>query len=215
MARATTKTAIANRTASLLKVDAVASIDPPDSGSKFAKKAAQWYDDARRETLQDHIWNFAETTAVLAADATAPAAGKYGNRYLLPVNYIRIAWIGDEDYPDEDYKIKDGYIHTNASGPLEIGYIYDQTDVSKFTPKFIKCLACKLAVYLAYDMTGNRSMVGEMEKAYMDALSTAATIDGQESPPPRKIRRSKWRAARDGRRRLHGYDGYYQGRVKT
>ena len=212
MSRVTTKTGIANLTASLLKVDAVTSIDPPDTGSKFAKKAAQWFDEARREVLSDHIWNFAETETNIAESATAPTAGMYSAKYPLPDDYVRIVWVGDEEWPEKNYKIKNNHIYINASGSLEIGYIYDHEDLTKWTPNFINLLARKLAVYLAYDMTGNRSMVETMKQEYNDKLLEAKGVDGQESPPPRKIKRSKWKAAKEGRGVL-GSD--YQGRVVT
>lgn len=211
MARVTTQTGIANLTAGLLKVSAVTSINPPDTGSKFAKKAAQWIDEARREVLQDHIWNFALKRAQLPADATAPAFG-YSARYLLPNDYIRVATIGNEDNPETDYKVEDGYILCNLSAPIDLRYVYDQEEITKMTPNFIQLWARKLAAYLAYDMTGNRSMVQQMEEAYQEKLSDAKGVDGQESPPTHKIRRSKWKAAKEGYSTI-GSD--YQGRVVT
>lgn len=211
MARVTTKTGLANLTAGLLKVNTVTSITPPDIGSKFAKKAAQWIDEARREVLQDHIWNFAIKRAQLPADATAPSFGSSA-RFLLPADYLRVATIGDEDNPETDYKIEDGYILGNLTAPINVRYIYDQEDITKMTPNFIQLWARKLAAYLAYDMTGNRSMVQQMEEAYQNKLSEAKGVDGQESPPTHKIRRSKWKAAKEGRS-IIGSD--YQGRVVT
>jgi len=212
MARVSTNTGLANLTAGLLKVDAVTNIEPPDKGSKFAKKAAQWIDEARREVLIDHIWNFAETEISLPAASPAPTAGRFGNKYLLPTNYIRLSWVGDELIPETDYKVKAGFIYTNLSAPIELGYIFDQEDISKMTPNFIQLWARKLAVYLAYDMTGNRSMVETMENSYKDKLTESKGVDGQESPPQYKIRKSKWKAAKEGRS-INGTD--YQGRVVT
>lgn len=211
MARVSTKTGIANLTASLLKVNAVTSIEPPDKNSKFATKAAQWYDEARREVLADHVWNFAVKRVQLPAAADTPAFG-YGQKFLLPSDYIRVATIGDEDDPETDYKVEDGHILSDITAPMDLRYVFDQEDVTKFTPNFIQLFARKLAVYLAYDMTGNRSMVQQMEESYQEKLSTAATVDGQESPPTHKIRRSRWRDAKEGRAVGRSY---YQGRVVT
>ena len=211
MARVTTKTGVANLTASILKIDAVTNIDPPDTNSKFAKVANRWYDDSRRDALSDHIWNFAEKGVNLAADSTYTAIGAYSARYLLPTDYIRVAWIGDEKFPLTDYKIKDGYLYVNWSGSLPFGYIYDHDDITKWSPKFLQVMARKLGANMAYDLTGNRTFATEMEEKYIAYLSTAATVDGQEAPPPQKIRRSKWKAAKEGAAVL----GDYQGRVVT
>jgi hypothetical protein len=212
MARVTTKTGVANLTASLLKVDAVTQIDPPVTGSKFARIANQWYDESRRDALADHIWNCAETQVNLAADSTYTAIGSYGARYILPADYIRVAWIGDEENPITDYKIKNGYIYINYDGSLPFGYIFDQEDITKWSSKLLQVVARKLAANAAYDMTGNRTFATEMEQKYIEYLSVATTVDGQESPPTHKIRRSKWKAAKEG----YGIGGSpYQGRVVT
>lgn len=212
MSRVTTKTGVANLTASLLKIDAVTSIEPPDANSKFAKIASRWYDDSRRATLADHIWNFASEDVLLPADSTYTAIGRYGARYVLPADYIRVAWVADETNPETDYKIKNGFIYCNYTGALPFGYIYDHEDVTKWSPKFIETFARKLAANTAYDMTGSKDFTDTMEKKYVEFLSGAATVDGQESPPTHRIRRSKWKAAKEGRSMI-GSD--YQGRVVT
>lgn len=212
MARATTKTGVANLTASLLKIDAVTNIDPPDSNSKFAKLAGRWFEDSRREALAEHIWNCAETAVLLAADSSWTPIGRYGARYLLPADYIRVAWVADESNPETDYKIKNGYLYISYSGSLPIGYVFDQESIISWSPKFLMTMARCLAKNVAYDLTGNRTFADEMEKKYLDYVSTASTIDGQESPPPFSIRRSKWKAAKEGRSML-GSD--YAGRVVT
>lgn len=212
MARVTTKTGVANLTASLLKVDAVTNIDPPDANSKFAKIANRWYDESRRDTLTDHTWNHAEKMVLLAADSTYIPIGRYGARYVLPADYIRVSWVADETVPETDYKVKNGYIYCNCSGALPLGYIFDHEDITAWSPKFLQTMASKLAANMAYDMVGSRSFADEMEKKYILMLSTATTIDGQESPPTHKIRRSKWKAAKEGRSMI-GSD--YQGRVVT
>lgn len=194
-----------------MKIEAVSSIDPPDSRSKFAKKASQWYDETRRDVLAEHIWNFALKRVQLAKDSTDPVFG-YGARYLLPSDYIRLATIGNEDNPETDYKIEDGYILCNITAPLNLRYIYNAEDITKFSPKFIQCFARKLKANLAYDMTGNRTFQQESELEYLEYLSMAKGVDGQESPPTHRIRRSKWRAAQEGR---GVYGGQYQGRVVT
>lgn len=211
MSRVTTKTGLANLTASMLKVDAVTTIEPPVRGSKFAKLADRWYDETRREVLAEHTWNFAMKRVNLAADATAPAFG-YTTRYLLPADYIRVAFIRDEQFPETDYKIEQGYILTNSTGSLPLGYIFDQEDITQYTAKFIQCFARKLAVHLCYEMIGNQAAVERLQAAYISELSTTQTLDGQESPPTKRIRRSRWKAAKEAR----GLIGdSYSGRVVT
>jgi hypothetical protein len=212
MGRVTTKTGIANLSASTLKTNPVANIDPPDQKSKFAKAANRWYDDARRFALAQHIWNFAETETSVSKENSSELTGRFGNRFTLPADYIRIAWIGDEENPEKDYKIKKGFIYCNNASPLDFGYIYDNEDITMYSPIFVQYFAIVLAAFCSFEITGSRTMRAELLAEAEDFYSTATTVDGQESPPTHKIRRSRWKAAKEGRS-LIGAD--YQGRVVT
>lgn len=194
MARITTKTGIANMTAVLLKTNAVTTIDPPDKGSKFARLANSFYDEARRQVYADAIWDHALERVSLAADTNAPAFGR-SYKYLLPADYIRVATINDEFIPETDYEIEKGYIVCDFEAPLNLRYVFDQEDITLFPPKFLLCVARKLAALIAYDVTGNRSMVDEMEGRYMEEIGTAKGVDAQQNPPKR-IQRSKWAKVR-------------------
>lgn len=211
MSIVTTKTGVANLTAIILKVEPVTSIDPADQGSKFARHANRWYDTCRREVLRAHTWNHAEKQAQLAADATDPLFN-YSKRYLLPSDYIRLGTLGDPDNPETNYRIKDGYIHCNLSAPVDVNYIYDNEDISSWPEDFTMCVVLKMCQRISYSMTGNRTMANEFKADYIEALSDAMGIDGQESPPPNRIRRSKWKAAKEGYSTI-GSD--YRGRVVT
>jgi hypothetical protein len=196
MARVTTKTAVANLTLSLMKVDAVTSIEPADRGSKAAKAMSRWYDDTRREVLSEHDWTCSIARVQLGQHPDAPAFG-WGAKYLLPADYIRLAWIGEESSPltAESYKIERGYILCDESGSLNVAYVFDNEDIISWSPKLLMTIARCLAKHTAYEITGNRTFADEMETAYKDYLSDAKGIDSQSSPA-RKTRRSDWASAR-------------------
>lgn len=208
MARVTTSTGIANLTADLLKVEPVTNINPADAGSKFAKMANRWYDESRREVLAEHAWDFALKRAQIAAASDGPDFG-YSAKFLLPADFIRVATIGDELNPETSYEFEAGYILGDFTSPLDLRYVFDQEDITTFSPKFIQCLIRKLAANMAYGMTGNRSFANEMEDTYQEYLSVARTIDGQQNPP-KKIRRSRWAMAKQGASSL---DAVHSGRV--
>lgn len=195
MAKPTSKTAVSNLALSHLKIDAVVNIDPPDADSKAAKCAAKWYDQARRQTLEDHPWKFASTRVELLADATAPTF-EYLYRYELPPDFIRVNRIGQNwDDPDLDYEIEGSFILCNVPAPLRLVYIYDLTDPSKFSAKFVTTLSYCQAAFMAYEMTGNASIVDAMFDKYEKALTVGASVQGQNRPT-RRIERSRLRAAR-------------------
>lgn len=195
MAKPSSQTAIANLALGHLKIDPVVSIDPPDSDSKAATAAAKWYDQARRDTLEAHPWNFASKRTSIASESSAPAF-EYTKKYQVPPDFIRVNRIGEKwDDPILDFEIEQDYILCDESTPLKLKYVYDIKDVSKFSPKFITALSYKLAAFLAYEMTGNASLVEAMENQFERAMTQAASVDGQNRPT-RRIQRSRLRDAR-------------------
>ena len=202
MSRPTSDTNIANLALRLLKIDPVGSISPPDSNSKAAAAAAAWFDQAKRETLEAHPWNFALKRIEIASDATAPIF-EYTTRYELPADFVRMGRIGEDwNNAELDFELESGdgaddalYILCDVETPLQLVYVADVTDVSKYSPKFITSMAYKLASLMGYEMTGNQALVGTMNELFIASLSSAASIDGQNRPT-RVIRRSKLADAR-------------------
>lgn len=196
MARVTTKTGIANLAITLHKGTPVTNIDPPDRNSKTAKAAAQWYDDARREALGETDWDFAIKRVQISA-SDAPAFGWIAS-YQLPSDYIRLSWIGDEKNPltSENYKVENGFILCDEEAPLNVGYVYDVEDITKFSPKFLMAFVKKLSSYIAHSVSGSLNMAAGLSDIADTDMSAAKTIDAQQTPP-RRVERSRWRAARD------------------
>ena len=111
MSRITTKTALANLAASLLKAEAVTSIDPPDTRNKTSSVMARWYDETRRQVLEEHPWHFAVKRDQLAAAGDVPAFG-WDVAYTIPADCLRIVSLGDENDPiqGDDYELEGGML---------------------------------------------------------------------------------------------------------
>lgn len=185
MAKPTSKTAIANLALRHLKTDPVISIDPPDAGSKEASAAADWYDQARLDTLEAHPWRFASKRANLPADSAAPLF-EWTKKYELPDDYVRLRYIGDNwRNPVTEYDIEDGYILCDETSPLPVVYVYDFKITSKFSPKFVTAMSYKLAAFMAYELTGNANLVEAMEAQFERAITQASSVAGQNRPPMR------------------------------
>lgn len=141
------------------------------------------YDQKRRETLRKHNWNFARRRATLAANSTPPAFG-YGAAYDLPGDFIRF-YTEDEDQtvPEPDWVIENGQILSNDDGPLEIIYIYDCQDCTKFDPLFVATLGEAIGAALAKPLTQSKSEEDDAKARAGDALSEARTAGSQENAP--------------------------------
>lgn len=209
MAKPTSRVSIVNLALSHLKTDAVVSIDPPDSDSKAAAAGAKWYDQARRHTLEDHPWKFASKRVNVVAETAAPLF-EYAYKYQVPSDFIRVNSIGESwQDPIEDYEIEGDFILCNEAAPLKLKYVWDLNDATKFSAKFITALSYKLAAFMAYEITGNASAVTVMEDQYTNALTSAASVQGQNRPT-RRVERSKLRESRlTGASRRYNRRGSY------
>jgi len=194
------KTAIANLALRHLKEDPVTSIDPPDKDSKAAQAAAAWYDQARQDTLEAHPWKFASKRRKLVEAQTTPLF-EWAHQYELPPDYIRLNYIGTSwSDPIEEYDLEDGYILCNEPGPLCLSYVYNLTDATKFSPKFRTSMSYRMAAFMAYEITGNAQLVGAMEGQFMNSLTGATAVSGQN----RKTRRIEHSALKAARQQMGG-----------
>lgn len=204
MATPNAKTKIVNLALGHLKIDAITSIDPPDADSKAALAGAKWYDQARRDTLEAHPWKFASKPIHLVADPVSPLF-EYDKKYELPPDFIRICYVGnDYRFPVRDFDIQGNFIVCNETSPLPMVYVYDFSDATKFSPKFITSMSYRLASFMAYEMTGNAQLVEAMDGQFTKSLTQAASVSGQNRPT-RRVQRSRLAEAR---RSIGRYDDW-------
>jgi hypothetical protein len=173
-------------------------VDIQTPATDQARVCSKWYDITRRQELRAHPWNFARKRDVLTLSSTSPLFG-YPNAYNLPLDYIRLMFIGDDrrDHFRRNYIIENNQLlidNSNANS-INLGYVYDITDVAQFDPLFIQQLVLKLALNLAYKFSLKNTVIRRILDIYVQAKREAKAVDGQESPPKR-VQRSKFLAAR-------------------
>ena len=195
----TTAVHICNLALDRLGQRAISSIDTPTTDTEVI--CARHYPATRREMLRRYIFNFSKKYATLTASTTKTPAFGFSYAYPLPNDHVRLLALGDvtinDDLEPGLYDISEGYIFTNAAdgGTLNIQYIYDAKDVTKFDALFVRLLALHLASNIAYKFTKLNSLIREIRDDASDVALAAAAISGQEKPP-RRIERSRIIAAR-------------------
>jgi hypothetical protein len=187
---------ICNMALDLIKVPPITNIRAPNSQAEAI--CSRWYDTTRRQVLRAHPWNFAKARAVLSRNAITPTFG-YSDQYALPNDFCRLRFIGDENdsLVGLDFQIEGGYIlYDNGGGAsLNIGYIKDETVVSKYDELFKNYLAQYLALNMAYAFSGKETLRTGVKNMLMDTRSEARAINGQDNPP-RRITKSRFIGAR-------------------
>lgn len=203
MAAPTSAVEICNFALDHLKQKAITAITG-DNLPTPAVICARHYDQVRRAVLESHPWNFAIKRIQITPLATAPLFG-YSSAYQLPPDFIRLLTIGDDALgaitPTELYQIEDGQLLTgsefvtDATGTQNVRYVFDQTNINKFSALFIDIFAIELALRMAYKFTGLGNRVSQLRSLFQEFSTRAYAIDGQQRPPTR-IERSKFRRAR-------------------
>lgn len=178
---------IFNMTLALLGEPPASSIDTPSTSTEVIGQLS--YNQARREVLRVHPWNFAERTDYL--NRSGASSHGYTDAYTLPKELVKILWVG-ESYYKQDYTIRDNKsggteIHLNYSGAsvLPIIYTADIHDVTKFDSLFIELLSYKIGTKIAFYITKKHESVKEMNDLYNATLLDAFSIDAQEKPMKR------------------------------
>src|SRR4051812_40773418 len=126
---------------SICNIGLVALGEPPivslDDNRKAAIFCKARYDQVRREILAAHVWNFARKQARLAADLVAPLFD-WTTAFPLPADFIRIYRLVKE--PPAAFEVQGHALLCNETAPLNIVYIRDIDDPTKFDPIFTAAL---------------------------------------------------------------------------
>ena len=103
--------------------------------------------------------------------------------YALPTDPYCLRVL-EMEHPDFIFKIENdatsGRVLLTDEATAKILYIARVTDPTLFDAMFVETLTSKLAVDLAYAITGSAQLQAQMEKMYQAKLSEARSVDGQE-----------------------------------
>lgn len=168
-----TSISIANRALTYLNSSRITSLT---DSSENARKINAIYKDTRDALLAEHVWNFARTEATLSLlDETVTFTSEWTYIYQLPGDVINVIRMEG----DARFAIKGRKVYTNESS-CKIEYVKRVEDEGQFTPAFIEAFATRLARDLAYGITEDNTVVGNMTAAHERALNQAKWADAQE-----------------------------------
>jgi hypothetical protein len=172
----------------------VTDIDNPKLPAEIA--CAKWWDVVRRYALKELAPNFALDRSNIAADATAPAFG-YSYRYRKPASCLKVLGFGEIRDKKNNFTVEGEYILTDdASGEaLQLRFVTDIEDVSKWYPEFITEFSFILGYYVNMEITQDLGKQSSLEQLLPLKKAEASALSGQENRPIR-ITESKFKKAR-------------------
>lgn len=132
------------------------------------------YDMLLDEILMSHPWNFATKRASLDQNVTAPVY-EYTYAFDLPADCLRIL----ETENNVEYQQEGNLLLTNDSS-MKIRYIARITDSSKYSSTFVSAFSARIAVEVAYPLTGDPTVAKIKQDEYMMKYSQAKSYNGQE-----------------------------------
>jgi len=200
---ALTDEAICNMALGYLGGNLVTDLDTDDSVEADLCNANLEY--CKDFVLESRDWTFARERDSITIDGTAPSFG-WGSRFAVPADCITLRRVSDQPelYGGLPWEKEGAWIYTNTDA-LYVAYTARITDVTLFSPGFIRALVYYLAGSLANALTDNLKLETLMFEKFNIVLEQAGGRDGVQS-----VRRIARATTITGRRSLADrYDESY------
>jgi hypothetical protein len=170
--------AVANRALQKLGASRISAMDQDHPN---ARTMSACYGPLRRRLIRRYKWGFAIARVEIAADEDETAYGELG-RYRIPAECLRILRDNDTRVR-RDWKREGEFIISADASPLQLRYLTDVTDPTKWDASFDECLASLMALEACEEITGSSAKKGNLMQEWKDALSDAKQDNAYEEEP--------------------------------
>lgn len=177
-----------------LNIIGASNISSLDENSKPARLVNQRFEGVRDAVFRSHPWNCLIRRAELAQEVDTPAFG-YSKQYALPTDPFCLRVLefsnGSLSYPQDNMFsntggpvfVIEGRKLLTDSGTARIKYIARVTDPNEYDAGLTEALAARLAMELAYAITGSTSVVQIATALYDEKMREARFVDATEGAP--------------------------------
>ena len=177
-----------------LNIIGASNISALDENSKPARLVNQRYESVRDTVFRSHPWNCLIRRSELAQEVDTPAFG-YTYQYPLPTDpyCLRVLEFsnGSLSYPQDNMFsntggpvfVVEGRKLLTDEGTARIKYIARITDPNDYDAGLVEALAARLAMELAYAITGSTSVVQITTALYDEKMREARFVDATEGAP--------------------------------
>lgn len=148
-----------------------------DDDTESARVCAVMWPFARRHVLRSHSWNAATVRTSLSPLVAAPA-WDFEYQFALPADCLHLMEVDTTD----DWRIENGYILADEA-TIDIRYIKDETDVTKYDASLAVVMGLRLAVEICEKLTSSRGKRELLLDEYLRASADAMADDGEEQSP--------------------------------
>ena len=168
--------------------------------NKAGRLCARWYVPVRDALLRSHPWNWAIKRVELASSVSDTPDHEYDYGFPLPSDFLKlIRTSAESEGLDDDYRIEHGssgsILVSHDDSDVAIEYIARITDVARYDPLFVQCLALNLAAAMCMALADNASLLQMLKEELKEITPAARTTDAQEGTP-RQMMTDTWVLAR-------------------
>ena len=179
------QTSICNQALLALGEKTITSIDDDTNAARICKAH---YEPIRLAVQEEHPWTFCTKWENLAKLADPPLS-EFANAFAIPADTLRVVFVGqDYDHPEE-YRVEGENIVTNLN-ECKAQLIYNEPDVSRWSPLFVQAFTARLTADMAIAITEGRTVAEFYFGVYQQKMLAAVNRDNAQGRP-RRIR-SKW-----------------------
>ena len=158
------------------------------------------FDDTRDWLLRQFPWNFATSYATPAA-LTGTVPNNFDYMYTYMTDAVRVLLVVDPLGLDTEIPFEvarnsgDVKVILTDQADAEFRYTKRISDTAQFDPEFTMALSYALAAKLAMPLTGDRSIMGDMQNLARNVINSAWATDANEGKAD-DIPDADWIAAR-------------------
>lgn len=166
----------------LIEVGSIRIADPDEEG-KGPENVKIVFPMMRDAVLRAHPWNFAMARKQVPAKIEAPPFG-FRYKYDLPStpHCLRVHRIGE--FGDRiPFQVEGREILTDAPAPINLRYIGQVTDLSRFDALFTVALGARIGATIAKSIDDSGSLARDLWELYVAKLREARNTDAQEGTP--------------------------------
>ena len=155
-----------------------------DDDSEEGRHCKANYDPSRRAVLEGREWTFAVKRIQLPALVEAPLFG-WTHKFLLPSDCLYSIGVYDPGHgnrpepPQIQHRVEQREVLAWIAN-VDVKYIIDIIDTTRFSPLFDQTLAAHIAMNIAIPLTENVQHYDRMATLYQFNLDAAAASDGMQ-----------------------------------
>jgi len=136
------------------------------------------YDPCRQEALEAYPWNFAIKTGNLNLLA-AVEPEEWGYAFQLPNDFLRLLKLTNQ-LDITEYEIMGDRLFCDLS-EVNIKYLYNLEDTTKFSSQFVNAFSYRLAAEVALGITGKADLEQLNWQKYWNAVAGARASDSSSN----------------------------------